>query len=212
MYCCEYLEKFITDNYGLVRIKRHDGNKHISLNYFIFEDVRKWLTLNYCPFCGKDLVKIMKNIKTVAVSGYFDPFHTGHLKMFQRARELGDRLVVILNSDKQMEIKGKPRLLDENTRALILSNLRMVDEVVIAVDSDGTVCRTLELICPDVFANGGDRKNENDIPEAEVCKNIGCEMIFNIGGGKSDNSSGILFDFIKRAENYKEYFQKKGYK
>jgi len=134
---------------------------------------------------------------TIAVSGYFDPLHVGHIELFKLARELGDKLVVIVNNDKQTELKkGKVFMLVEE-RKKILEELRVVDEVVISVDEDRTVCKSLELVKPDIFANGGDRHNE-EIPEAKICNEIGTKIVDGLG--KKIQSSS---DLIKGSEEEK---------
>ena len=132
----------------------------------------------------------------VAVSGYFDPIHVGHLRMFEEAKELGDYLTVIINSDKQMELKGKSRLMTDADRAQIIGALSCVDEVFLSVDNDKTVRHSLQKLQPDVFANGGDRRNESDIPETEVCKKLGIEMVFNVGGDKVRSSSELIKNLV----------------
>ncbi|MBY0310051.1 adenylyltransferase/cytidyltransferase family protein [Patescibacteria group bacterium] len=138
----------------------------------------------------------MSTIRTVAVSGGFDPVHIGHIRMFEEAKALGDRLVVILNNDDWLMTKKGFVFMPEAERVEVLRALRVVDEVVLTDhgpnDADRSVCRTLALVRPDVFANGGDRKGVEDIPEAVVCKELGIEMIFNVGfGGKVQSSSWL---------------------
>ncbi|MDD4409932.1 MAG: adenylyltransferase/cytidyltransferase family protein [Candidatus Pacebacteria bacterium] len=130
--------------------------------------------------------------KVVCVSGYFNPLHIGHISLFARAKELGDYLVVVVNSDHQVDLKGSIPFMKEDERAAIISNLRMVDEVVISIDMDKTVCKTLEKVHPDVFANGGDRKSESDIPEKEVCDRLGIDMVFGVGGNEKQQASSEL--------------------
>lgn len=139
-----------------------------------------------------------KNIKTVCVSGYFNPIHSGHISLFKEAKKLGDYLIVIINNDSQVKIKGSVPFMKAKERAEIIKNLRMVDKTVISIDKDRTVCKTLAKINPDIFANGGDRRNTKDIPEAEVCNKLGIKMIFNVGGEKTQSSSKI----IKKAVDY----------
>ncbi len=134
--------------------------------------------------------------KVVCVSGYFNPLHIGHISLFNRAKELGDYLVVIVNSDDQVKLKGSVPFMKEEERAAIISNLRMVDEVLVSIDEDKSVCKSLEKVNPDIFANGGDRKNENDILEKEVCDRLGIEMVFGVGGNEKQQASSEL---IKRA-------------
>ena len=99
-------------------------------------------------------------MKTVAVSGYFDPIHVGHLEYLELAKKLGDRLVVIVNNNHQCVLKkGKP-FMDEADRVKIVEALGIVDEVFLSIDEDKSVCASLDAIKPDIFANGGDRSTE----------------------------------------------------
>ena len=119
-------------------------------------------------------------MKRVAVSGYFDPIHIGHLEYLKLAKELGDKLVVIVNNNHQCVLKkGKP-FMDEFDRVEIVRCLEMVDEVFLSIDKDKTVCASLEEIKPDIFANGGDRST-SEIPESTVCKKYNIEMIDGLG-------------------------------
>jgi cytidyltransferase-like protein len=119
-------------------------------------------------------------MKVVAISGYFDPIHVGHLEYINMAKKLGDKLVVIVNNNYQCELKkGKP-FMDEKDRVIIVSNLKNVDEVFLSIDKDKTVCASLEKIKPDIFANGGDRKNY-EIPESVICKKYDIKIIDGLG-------------------------------
>ncbi|MFP4118069.1 MAG: adenylyltransferase/cytidyltransferase family protein [Candidatus Woesearchaeota archaeon] len=133
---------------------------------------------------------------TVAVSGYFVYLHKGHVRLFKAARELGDKLVVIVNNDAQQEKKKGKVIVPEEDRAEVIRSIRYVDEAIVAIDDDGTVCKTLEQIKPDIFANGGDRTGENT-PEGETCEKLGIEMRFNVGGEKADSSSRIFDELNK---------------
>ncbi len=130
--------------------------------------------------------------RVVAVSGGFDPLHVGHVRMIQAAAKLGTRLVVMVNGDDFLVRKKGYAFMPLAERMEILRALRDVDEVVAVVDRDQTVCETLRLVKPDVFANGGDRRDVADIPEAAVCRELGIEMAFNIGGGKVQSSSELV--------------------
>ena len=119
-------------------------------------------------------------MKVVVISGYFDPIHVGHLEYINMAKKLGDKLVVIVNNNYQCELKkGKP-FMDEKDRVTIVSNLKNVDEVFLSIDKDKTVCASLEKIKPDIFANGGDRKNY-EIPESVICKKYDIKIIDGLG-------------------------------
>ena len=133
--------------------------------------------------------------RIVALSGGFDPLHVGHVRMIQEAAKLGTRLVVIVNGDEFLLRKKGYAFMSLEERMELVRALRGVDEVVAAIDRDQTVCETLRMVRPHVFANGGDRRNMEDIPEAVVCRELGIEMVFNVGGGKVQSSS----DLVQRA-------------
>lgn len=119
-------------------------------------------------------------MKKVAISGYFDPIHVGHLEYIEMSKKLGDYLIVIVNNNKQCVLKkGKP-FMDEMDRMKIVKAIKWVDEVFLSVDEDGTVCESLEKIKPDVFTNGGDRHN-TEIPEAVVCRKYEIELLDGMG-------------------------------
>jgi len=125
----------------------------------------------------------------VVVSGYFDPVHKGHIEMFQRAKALGDTLIVIMNSDAQAVMKkGKP-FMQEGERKTILEAIRHVDEVVISIDKDRSVCETLRMVNPDIFANGGDRFTY-EVPETILCKEMGIKIVDGLGD-KIQSSSDL---------------------
>ncbi len=138
------------------------------------------------------------------VSGGFDPLHSGHLGYLQASKKLGDKLIVALNSDAWLTRKKGKNFLPFIERKEIMSNLRMVDEVIEFNDSDDTCRSALEQIKKDypndkiIFCNGGDRNKEN-IPEMDV-ENIFFE--FGIGGShKKNSSSWILKDFEYNRED-----------
>lgn len=130
--------------------------------------------------------------RVVAVSGYFNPVHKGHINLFREARSLGDKLIVILNNDSQVQQKGSVPFMSAEERAEVIRSLRFVDDVVISFDEDRTVCKTLGAVAPHIFANGGDREGIADIPEAAVCEAQNIAMVFNVGGGKIQSSSWLI--------------------
>lgn len=137
-------------------------------------------------------------MKTVIVSGYFNPLHGGHLDMIEAAAALGNNLIVIVNNDAQQLLKKGKIILDEKNRLRLLRSLKGVDQVVLSVDEDPTIIKTLEMVATQhpgdelIFANGGDRDSAKEVPETEVCNRFNIEMIFNAGGTeKSDSSTRI---------------------
>jgi len=144
----------------------------------------------------------------VAVSGGFDPIHIGHVRLIQDAKKLGDKLVVILNNDNWLKKKKGYIFMHQNERKEIIEAIKGVDEVILtnhrSNSKDMSVSKELMKIKPDIFANGGDRTPTN-IPEALVCKKIGCEMVFNVGqGGKVQSSSRLLAEYLKSVKTKKQ--------
>ena len=119
-------------------------------------------------------------MKKIAISGYFDPIHVGHIEYINNAKKLGDWLIVIVNNNKQCALKKGKHFMDENDRVLIVKNIKAVDEVFLSIDDDKTVSKSLKTVNPDVFANGGDRKNY-EIPESKVCRENNIEIIDGLG-------------------------------
>lgn len=136
-------------------------------------------------------------MKVVIVSGFFNPLHGGHLDMIEAAAKMGDKLVVVVNNDVQQIMKKDKIILTESNRARLMQALRLVDEVVISIDEDTTVIKTLEMIAklyPNdevIFANGGDRDSEKAVPETEICQKYDIKMVFGAGIGKPDSSTRI---------------------
>ena len=129
-----------------------------------------------------------KNKIRVAVSGYFDPIHIGHLEYLKMAKGLGDSLVVIVNNNNQCKLKKGKHFMDENDRVEIVKALRFVDEVFLSIDNDRTVCKSLEEIKPDIFANGGDRAT-SEVPETPICKKFNIRMVDGLGDKIRSSSS-----------------------
>ena len=130
----------------------------------------------------------------VVASGYFDPLHVGHIEYLERARALGTELIVIINNDKQAKLKRGYSFMPEEDRAKIVGALWCVNNVVISIDDDTSVCKTLESIRPDIFANGGDR-HKDEIPEAKTCEKYGIKMVDELG--KKIRASSDFLEAVK---------------
>lgn len=139
-------------------------------------------------------------MKLVIVSGHFNPLHGGHLDMIEAAAKLGDRLLVVVNNDKQQLLKKGKIILVEQSRYRLMSALRGVDEVLLSIDEDPTQIQTLEIIAKThpydelIFANGGDRDSDKAIPETDICRQYSIRLEFGVGSDevvKRDNSSRI---------------------
>ena len=158
----------------------------------------------------------MNRIKSVVVSGGFDPIHVGHLRMFKEASELAPRLIVVVNNDNFLMQKKGYVFMSITERMEIIKSFGMVDKVVESIDMDLTVCKTLEWLTKEenlqIFANGGDRNSKDDISEAEVCEQNNIRLEFNIGGGKIQSSSSLVSnEVIKPWGSYKTFEQDKGF-
>jgi rfaE bifunctional protein nucleotidyltransferase chain/domain len=108
----------------------------------------------------------------VATSGCFDVLHVGHLSMLRHARSLGDRLVVLVNSDESVRrLKGHGRPVNgQDDRAALLAGLACVDEV--RVFDELTPCEALAAVRPDVFVKGADYAGRR-LPEEDVLREWG---------------------------------------
>lgn len=152
------------------------------------------------------MVNKSKKLKTVAVSGGFDPIHVGHVRMFEKAKKLGDKLIVIINNDNWLKQKKGLVFMPQKERKELISALKVVDEAVLTSHKsnpkDMSVCRELKRIKPDIFANGGDRKDDN-VPEVQLCKELNIKMVFNVGGGKIQSSSWLLKDYFNNKSKSK---------
>ncbi len=140
-------------------------------------------------------------MKTIVItSWYFNPLHPGHIECFDLCKELGDELRVIVNNDEQARLKTASTELfqDEEYRIKVISALKSVDRVMLSVDTDGSVCNSIDKIVSliqqeygyatkIIFGKGGDRFTDN-IPELKVCEALNIE-IKDWLGQKIDNSS-----------------------
>ena len=137
-------------------------------------------------------------MKTIALSGGFDPTHVGHLRMMQEASKLG-HVIIILNSDVWLMRKKGYIFMSYEERKEILEGFSCVSEVVSVDDSDNTVCEAIDRLRPDYFGNGGDRKNDN-VPELDLCKKLGIELVWNLGGPKIQSSSDLVQSTLETTE------------
>ena len=140
-----------------------------------------------------DLADILKNAKTkgktiVTTNGCFDILHLGHLRYLQAAREVGDLLIVCVNSDSSVrELKGADRpLVPETERAELLAGLECVDYVTIFSERDATA--VLSQLKPDIHIKGGDYRIDEVIEREVVEANGGKVMVgLNVPGKSTTN-------------------------
>jgi cytidyltransferase-like protein len=138
----------------------------------------------------------MAKIKTLVIaSGYFNPLHTGHIEYLKRSKELGDALMVIINNDMQVGLKGSKVFQDELERKSIIDELKCVNYSIISIDEDRSVKRSIEFIHKFIradkylFTNGGDQFGDT-ILEKDICNELGIELIDGLG--EKIQSSSIL--------------------
>lgn len=119
------------------------------------------------------------------VSGYWNPQHFGHVEYIRASKARCEYLIAIVNNDKQVELKGSKKFLDERHRCLLMGEWRSVDEVFLSIDTDKHVCVSLESLRKKYpnndmyFFNSGDRvKKEKTVSaETETCKKLGIKYV-----------------------------------
>jgi cytidyltransferase-like protein len=138
----------------------------------------------------------MKRI--VLITGGFDPIHSGHIAYINSARELGDSLIVGVNSDEWLRRKKGQEFMPWEERATIIAALYNVDRVINFDDSDSSAkdaIKKVRAIHPHaqiIFANGGDRTKEN-IPEMDLLQEmLHLDFVFGVGGEDKKNSSSWI--------------------
>jgi len=143
-------------------------------------------------------------MKIVIVSGGFDPVHSGHIAYFKAAKNLGDKLIVALNSDDWLINKKGKFFMPFNERKTIIENFSFVDSVIDFKDDEkgsatNALIKVKEMYPNDdiAFANGGDR-NKGNISEMSV---EGVEFLFSVGGDDKKNSSSWI---LKKWQYYFE--------
>ena len=145
-------------------------------------------------------------MKVIIVSGYWNPIHIGHIAYLREAKKLGDYLIVIVNNDNQVKLKGSVPFMNEKERVEIVKAIKYVDEVILSNDIDKTVCCTLCVIeyryfdDEVFFVKGGDRNLDN-IPEKDTCNRLNIKMIFDVGGSKLQSSSTLIKKARRKREN-----------
>lgn len=110
--------------------------------------------------------------------GCFDLLHVGHVRLLQRAREMGDRLIVGLNTDESVRLQGKGPdrpLIDYESRREILEAIRWVDEVIPIVDR--TPCELVRNLRPEILVKGPGYARDI-MPEAAIVESYGGRVVF----------------------------------
>lgn len=140
-------------------------------------------------------------MKHAITSMYANPIHPGHIECLRLSKELVDHLWVIVNNDKQAELKrGTKSFQDEDFRVTVVKAIRYVDNAIVSIDQDSTVCRSIEqvhnyikIMDPEaeiIFTKGGDRF-AGEIPEREICDKLGIKIVDGLGL-KTHHSSQLV--------------------
>jgi D-beta-D-heptose 7-phosphate kinase/D-beta-D-heptose 1-phosphate adenosyltransferase len=136
--------------------------------------------------------------KIVVVTGGFDPIHSGHLAYINEAANLGDHLVVGINSDAWLARKKGQSFMPWTERFSIVKSLRDVDYAIEFNDDDNSAKDAIVQVrkmwpnAKIIFANGGDRTDKN-IPEMDI-EDDNLEFIFGVGGTNKANSSSWILE------------------
>ena len=145
----------------------------------------------------------------VIITGGFDPLHCGHIEYIHAARELGDILIVGVNSDEWLVRKKGRSFMPFEDRIAIIGALEGVDYAIPFNDRDNsakdaiTWARRVYPVCTIVFANGGDRTADN-IPEMDV-QDDNLEFVFGVGGKDKTNSSSWILEEWKAAKTERQW-------
>jgi len=151
----------------------------------------------------KELLRIIKNLKArgkriVFTNGCFDLLHLGHVRYLEKAKSLGDILVVGVNSDSSVrKLKGPKRpILPEGERTEILSGLGCVDYITVFNEADPL--KLITSLKPNLLVKGGDWRREQ-IVGREVVEGSGGELVV-IPFVKGASTSNVIDTILKRYE------------
>jgi cytidyltransferase-like protein len=147
--------------------------------------------------------------KIVLITGGFDPLHSGHIAYFKAAKQLGDILVVGVNSDAWLTRKKGSPFMPYMERANVVRNITGVDFVIDFNDDDGSARQAIHMVRQSypgdkiIFANGGDRTNTNSPEMTVVDDNL--EFVFGVGGENKMNSSSWILQEWKAPKTDRQW-------
>ena len=140
--------------------------------------------------------EVWDSLPIYMTSGGFDPLNIGHARCILETTDMADAdggyVIVVVNGDGFLNRKKGGAFMPEEERAEIVAGLRGVDAVLIWDDGTQNVIGAIEKLKPTYFTKGGDRAKPEDIPEWNICQEVGCDVLFNVGGGKIQSSSWLL--------------------
>ncbi len=137
------------------------------------------------------------DFKIITTCGGFDPVHVGHVRCFRETAKFKSKFedsafVIIANGDGFLETKKGFIFMPQSERMEILQSFKGVDHVVAWYDGTQNCIGAIEKIRPNIFTKGGDRSARDRIPEADMCDQVGCEIIYGVGGKEKVQSSSWL--------------------
>lgn len=147
--------------------------------------------------------------KIVLITGGFDPIHSGHISYIQAAKELGDLLIVGVNSDEWLTRKKGRNFMPLLERTNIIRNIKGVNFVIDFDDKDNTAKHAIWMVRQSypqdqiIFANGGDRTASN-IPEMDIIDD-NLEFVFGVGGENKINSSSWILEEWKAPKTIRNW-------
>ena len=132
--------------------------------------------------------------KVVFTNGCFDVIHRGHIEILARTADLGDKLIIGLNSDSSIQkLKGKDRpIMDENSRAILLAGLNFVDAIVLFAEE--TPLNLISTLNPDILTKGSDYEISTIVGNEIVTENGGEVILIPFVDGVSSTN---IIDKIK---------------
>lgn len=148
-----------------------------------------------------------QNKRVVIISGYFVCAHRGHCDYAKYAKEFAGpdgKVICIVNNDHQAVLKKGYSFVPQEDRLAIMAAMKFVDKAVLSIDTDRTVCKTIQMLCdteecsPTHVLNGGDVTENCKCPEEEVCMRNHIECLYGFGD-KIQSSSWILENSVKVA-------------
>jgi cytidyltransferase-like protein len=150
-----------------------------------------------------------KDFAIYCTSGGFDPLHVGHLRCIKSTAEMCQKefgvFVVIVNGDGFLHRKKGYAFMSHEERMEIVSSIEGVDYVLGWDDGSQFVTEAIRALKPSFFTKGGDRNKASNVPEFDLCKEIDCKVIFNVGGGKVQSSSELAQNAIDQIKNSPQF-------
>lgn len=166
---------------------------------FQFEDNMIWKDIDTF---SSWLEENREDSRVFSTCGGFDPIHVGHVRCLRDTAEMktsNDLFVVIANGDGFLKTKKGYVFMPEPERMEVLHSIKGVDHVVLWYDGTQNCIGAIEKIKPNVFTKGGDRSSRSRIPEADMCDQVGCEIVFGVGGTDKPQSSSWLIEKAQKS-------------